>query len=137
MGPVSFQVSSRRKLVCEHLYHCVISLVVFALAFVQAITGPTTGDGGRLPIHIWMGRAIIIISMINGGLGLLMASDATRSQQIAYDVVAAVVWAAMITVIVRVEKTKDLRSVTSWSATWLVSKQELLDRPLYLLEFRG
>ena len=107
---------------CKHLYHCVIGLVIFALAFVQAIAG--------FVHHDWMRQAIIIISMINGGLGLLMASDATRSQQIAYDVVAAVVWAAMITVIVRVEKTKDLRSVTSWSATWLVSRQELLDRAI-------
>src|SRR5271154_2847601 len=74
---------------CKHLYHCVIGLVIFALAFVQAIAG--------FVHHDWMRQAIIIISMINGGLGLLMASDATRSQQIAYDVVAAVVWAAMIT----------------------------------------
>ena len=39
--------------------------------------------------HIWLGRALITLGMINGGLGMLFSGgDPTRSEIIAYGVVA-------------------------------------------------
>ena len=55
-------------------------------------------------LHIWLGRALITIGMINGGLGLLLANDSTRAEQIAYGVLASVVWLAYVFVIARHER---------------------------------
>ena len=52
--------------------------------------------------HIWMGRALITLGMINGGLGLLLSGNATRGEEIAYGVVAAVIWVSWIAVVVGV-----------------------------------
>ncbi len=41
-------------------------------------------------LHVWYGRAIIILGMINGGLGLWLAAN-SKNGEIAYGVVAGVV----------------------------------------------
>jgi hypothetical protein len=89
-------------------YHPIIGIVVFVLLFFQPILGfihhlkfkkysrRTVWSYG----HLWLGRILITLGMINGGLGLLLASDApastgfapTRSQVIAYGVIAGVMW---------------------------------------------
>ena len=33
-------------------------------------------------LHIWIGRIVITLGMINGGLGLLIAGNASRGEQI-------------------------------------------------------
>lgn len=45
--------------------------------------------------HLWLGRIIITLGIINGGLGLNLA-DNTTSGKIAYAVVAAVMFSAFV-----------------------------------------
>jgi hypothetical protein len=88
--------------------HPIIGIVIFVLLFFQPILGfihhlqykkytrRTIWSYG----HLWLGRILITLGMINGGLGLLLASDApastgiaaSRGQMIAYGLVAAVMW---------------------------------------------
>ena len=42
--------------------------------------------------HIWLGRILITLGMINGGLGLLLSNNASRGECIAYGVIAGLVW---------------------------------------------
>lgn len=89
-------------------YHPIIGIIVFVLLFFQPILGfvhhlrfkkyrrRTLWSYG----HLWLGRIAITLGIINGGLGLLLASDApavtgfspSRGQIIAYSVVAGVMW---------------------------------------------
>jgi len=74
--------------------------VIFACAWIQAIAGyiahvmykrrGMSTAVGR--VHVWAGRVLITIGMINGGLGLLLSADGTRSDYIAYGVVAGSIW---------------------------------------------
>jgi hypothetical protein len=41
-------------------------------------------------VHLWFGRTLIFVGMINGGLGILLAGDVEQSHVIVYGVVAAV-----------------------------------------------
>lgn len=43
-------------------------------------------------IHVWSGRALITLGMINGGPGLLLSSVASRGSYIAYGVISGVMW---------------------------------------------
>jgi hypothetical protein len=51
-------------------------------------------------VHVWLGRALLTLGIVNGGLGLLLASRARRRaspailrrQHIAYGVFAGVMW---------------------------------------------
>ncbi|KAF2247128.1 hypothetical protein BU26DRAFT_342374 [Trematosphaeria pertusa] len=86
-------------------YHPVIGIVVFCLLFFQPILGlmhhyqfkkysrRTLWSYG----HLWLGRIVITLGMINGGLGMLLATDTgyfvpSRGQKIAYGVVAGIMW---------------------------------------------
>jgi hypothetical protein len=89
-------------------YHPIIGIVVFVLLFFQPILGfvhhlkfkkysrRTVWSYG----HLWLGRIVITLGIINGGLGMLLASDApaflsfrpTQGQIIAYSVVAGIMW---------------------------------------------
>ncbi|PNS18365.1 Cytochrome b561 and DOMON domain-containing protein [Sphaceloma murrayae] len=84
--------------------HPIIGLVVFALLFLQPVLGLMHHSqykkvGRRSAVshaHVWLGRAIITLGIINGGLGLQMAGDASRGQIVAYAVVAGVMWVAYV-----------------------------------------
>ena len=52
--------------------------------------------------HIWMGRILITLGTVNGGLGLLYSANATKGEQIAYGVVAGVIWASRIAIVIAV-----------------------------------
>jgi hypothetical protein len=91
-------------------YHPIIGIVLFVLLFFQPILGyihhvqykkysrRTVWSYG----HVWLGRIVITLGMINGGLGMLLASDApaflsfrpTKGQTIAYGVIAGIMWLA-------------------------------------------
>src|ERR1700754_4238597 len=43
-------------------------------------------------VHIWLGRIGITLGIVNGGLGLYIASNASRGRLAAYGVVAGVIW---------------------------------------------
>lgn len=85
-------------------YHPIIGLVLFSLVFIQAAGGllahfayaKTKSSNVFGYAHRWLGRAIITLGIINGGLGLLLSGDGTRGQYIAYGVVAAVIWVAFV-----------------------------------------
>lgn len=47
--------------------------------------------------HVWLGRAVIIIGVVNGGLGLRLANSEAK-YEIAYGVVAGVVFLLYIAV---------------------------------------
>lgn len=57
-------------------------------------------------LHVWYGRLLIVLGIINGGLGLQLAAN-TRAGEIAYGVIGGVVGLAYIlSVIWRDVKTK-------------------------------
>lgn len=51
-------------------------------------------------MHIWLGRLLITLGMINGGLGLLLSANASTGEYIAYGVIAAVIWVAYVALVV-------------------------------------
>lgn len=53
------------------------------------------GRGLISHVHIWYGRILMVLGVINGGLGLRLAGTATR-YVIAYSVVAAVIFLAYV-----------------------------------------
>ncbi|KAJ4288559.1 hypothetical protein N0V90_011796 [Kalmusia sp. IMI 367209] len=88
-----------------HFYHPIIGIVVFVLLFFQPILGLIHHfqfkKHGRRTVwsygHLWLGRVLVTLGIINGGLGLLFAHKSgfgrpTRGQMIAYGVVAGVMW---------------------------------------------
>jgi len=82
--------------------------VLFCLLFFQPLGGILHHLGfarhGRRTlvshVHVWLGRALVTLGIVNGGLGLLLAShaprratpDVLRRRHIAYGVSAGVMW---------------------------------------------
>ena len=91
-----------------NVYHPIIGLVVVGLATVQPILGTIHHriykvHGQRTAwatTHIVLGRLVITLAIINGGLGLRMAGN-SRKGEIAYGVVAGIVWLVWMAVAVR------------------------------------
>lgn len=87
--------------------HAIIGLVVVGSLILQPVTGllhhklykSRGGPNGATPVHVWWGRAIITLGIINGGLGLKLAAN-TRNGEIAYGVVAGVMWIVWMAVAV-------------------------------------
>lgn len=79
-------------------YHPIIGIVLFVVLFSQPVTGllhhkmfKTHGGRGIFSfLHLGIGRVVILLGLINGGLGLMLA-DATTGEKTAYAVCAAVV----------------------------------------------
>ena len=42
-------------------------------------------------VHRWLGRLLITLAVINGGLGLQLSSNTTKGE-IAYGIVAGIIW---------------------------------------------
>lgn len=42
--------------------------------------------------HVWLGRIIVTLGIINGGLGLKFANNSTRGVRITYGVLAGAIW---------------------------------------------
>lgn len=53
--------------------------------------------------HVWLGRVILTLGIINGGLGFMLA-DNTRTGPIAYGVIAAIFFAVYVYAIIVGEK---------------------------------
>ncbi|KAK5120278.1 hypothetical protein LTR85_006484 [Meristemomyces frigidus] len=88
-----------------HLAHPIIGIVLFVLLIFQPILGflhhTMFKKHSRRVIwsygHIWLGRIIITLGIINGGLGLQLAQRThffapPQSAIIAYGVVAGIIW---------------------------------------------
>ena len=86
--------------------HSVIGLVVIGFLFLQPLFGlmhhfiylRSHGPTSWGLTHVWVGRGIIVLGMINGGLGLQLANNSTKGE-IAYGVIAGVVFVLYIGVI--------------------------------------
>lgn len=80
-------------------YHAIIGLVVVGCLLLQPITGllhhrlfKSRGRSNAATfLHVWWGRAIVTLGIINGGLGLQLAGN-TRNGEIVYGVVAGFMW---------------------------------------------
>lgn len=95
-----------------HNYHVYIGIVIFAFAFTQPITGwvhhvlflKGRGRTSASHVHVWLGRALITLGAINGGLGLLLLAKtpyhAQNADYIIYGVITAVVWLVYVGVAV-------------------------------------
>ncbi|THW57201.1 hypothetical protein D6D20_08156 [Aureobasidium pullulans] len=83
--------------------HLIIGIVLFVLIFFQPFLGYIHHRLFKKYkrrtfwsyAHLWLGRIIITLGMINGGLGLQLANN-TRKGEIAYGVVAGFVWVVYI-----------------------------------------
>jgi len=100
--------------------HAVIGIVLFILAFFQPILGAvhhsnfkkfqarTMASHG----HIWLGRIIITLGIINGGLGLKLADNSTYGP-IVYAVFAVIAWLIYVAAIVIGERRKKRNNMGS------------------------
>jgi hypothetical protein len=97
--------------------HPIIGIVLVALLLVQPIAGwlhhrQFLRTGQRSAVshgHIWIGRIAIVLGMINGGLGLQLASAQNR-YIIAYSVVAGVFGISYLVSIVVGEMARSRRT---------------------------
>lgn len=65
----------------------------------------STQKRGKLTLfHVWYGRILILLGMLNGGFGLKLAANSTGGN-IAYGVVAGVIGATYVAVMVHFEVT--------------------------------
>lgn len=86
--------------------HAVLGLFVVGALLLQPVTGllhhslykRKGGPNAATYPHVWWGRAIVTLGMVNGGLGLKL-SDNSPSGEVAYAIVAAIVWVAWIAVV--------------------------------------
>jgi hypothetical protein len=84
-------------------HHAIIGMLVFALIFFQPFLGwmhhVLFKKYNHRTIwsyaHIWVGRIAITLGIINGGLGLLLAGN-SRDGEIAYGVIAGVMWCVWV-----------------------------------------
>ncbi|CAG8971654.1 hypothetical protein HYALB_00003122 [Hymenoscyphus albidus] len=87
--------------------HFAFGLAIVALLFLQPFFGLAhhflyVRRQSRTPIsyvHIWYGRALMLLAVINGGLGLKLANN-SRGGKIAYGVVAGIMGVAYIAVVI-------------------------------------
>jgi hypothetical protein len=111
-------------------YHPIIGIIVFCLLAFQPVLGllhhfkfkkyqrRTVWSYG----HLWLGRIGITLGMINGGLGLLLATETgfyvpSRGQIVAYGVVAGLMWGAWVVAVVVGERRRArARSVAQETA---------------------
>jgi hypothetical protein len=87
--------------------HSIIGIAVVGALLLQPISGLThhllykrvgRPNAATYP-HVWWGRAVITLGIINGGLGLQLSGNTVKGE-IAYGVVAAVMWSLWMVVIV-------------------------------------
>ena len=88
-------------------YHSIIGLVVVGALLLQPVSGithhllykKTGGTNVATYPHIWWGRAVVTLGIINGGFGLQLSGNTTKGE-VAYAIVASVMWVLWMVVIV-------------------------------------
>ncbi|KAF7907710.1 uncharacterized protein EAF01_005296 [Botrytis porri] len=86
--------------------HSIIGLVVAGCLLLQPITGflhhmlykRRGGPNVATYPHVWWGRVVITLGIINGGLGLRLA-DNSKKGEIAYGLIAGFIWVLWVAVI--------------------------------------
>ncbi|KAJ8117537.1 hypothetical protein OPT61_g1295 [Boeremia exigua] len=102
-------IASQMEMLDHH--HPIIGIAVFIAVFVQPIFGylhhllfkKYQSRTLWSYVHVWLGRAVITLGIINGGLGLQLADSMNMSSRggiIAYAVIAAIVWLVWVVAIV-------------------------------------
>jgi len=87
--------------------HTVFGTTIIALFLIQPVLGlwhhlqfRKTGSRGSISwTHIWYGRALMVLAVVNGGLGLQLAAN-TINGEIVYGVLAGVIGLAYILLVV-------------------------------------
>ncbi|KFY10474.1 hypothetical protein V491_07634 [Pseudogymnoascus sp. VKM F-3775] len=100
----------------ENNAHTILGTVVVALLLFQPLFGflhhrrfMSTQKRGKLTLfHVWYGRILILLGMLNGGFGLKLAANSTGGN-IAYGVVAGVIGATYVAVMVHFEVTGGIK----------------------------
>lgn len=121
-----------------HKAHPILGLAIFVLAFLQPIWGFVhhrifkkrlatwkTGQSKQKPgrtawgrIHLWVGRILITLAIVNGALGLILANannpyadpKTVKTQYIAYGAVTGAVWVIYVLTVSLWEYRKSLPS---------------------------
>lgn len=96
--------------------HTIIGTVTGVLVITQVFVGfihhfrfrKTQRKTLWTAFHIWYGRVIILLGIINGGLGLQLAANTTAGE-IAYGVVAGVVGLGYITTVTAMSRPKEVK----------------------------
>lgn len=128
--------------------HIKLGLAILVLAFIQPILGLIhhtlykrramafkTGSSDKKPgrtvpgyVHLWLGRTLIVLGMINGGLGLRLAASPFENQQpkiIAYAVGAAIMGILYIAFAILGERRRvNERKTQDQSAVPLVTRYQ-------------
>ena len=116
--------------------HPIIGLVVFGLLFFQPILGlvhhhifKSRGVGKRTVwayAHVWLGRILITLGIINGGLGLQLAGKSpmqskstTRQAEIGYGIVAGMMWLVYMVVIMWSELPRRKKQQSERPQMWV------------------
>lgn len=110
-------------------YHPIIGIVLFVVLFSQPVTGLLhhklfQSRGGRHVwsfVHLGIGRVVILLGLINGGLGLMLA-DATTGEKTAYAVCAAIVGVVYLAAIVFGEVKMKRKNVSPGGSTFSENK---------------
>ena len=50
-------------------------------------------------VHVWWGRVIVTLGIINGGLGLMLSGNTVKGE-IAYGVIAGMIWLTWVVVVI-------------------------------------
>ena len=84
--------------------HPIIGMILFGLTTIQPFLG--TIHHKRYSkvqrrtflacLHTQLGRVLITIGILNGGLGLLLADDSTTSERMAYGIIGGVMWLSYV-----------------------------------------
>lgn len=85
--------------------HAIIGIIVVGLLLLQPLLGLIhhyiyKKQGGRTvwaTLHVWWGRVIVTLGIINGGLGLMLSENTTKGE-IAYGIIAGVIWLLWVAV---------------------------------------
>lgn len=91
----------------EHAFvnaHPIIGLIAFFFLTIQPFAGVMHHKSYKKTqqrmltsyVHIWAGRLLVVLGMINGGLGIKLAGDVRTGYKIAYGVVAGVIGVAYV-----------------------------------------
>ncbi|KFY32676.1 hypothetical protein V495_08863 [Pseudogymnoascus sp. VKM F-4514 (FW-929)] len=109
----------------ENNAHTIFGTVVVALMLLQPVFGyfhhrrfMATQKRGKLTLfHVWYGRILILLGMLNGGFGLKLAANSTGGE-IAYGVVAGIIGATYLAVMVHFEITGGINNRAAWGKDW-------------------
>ncbi len=85
--------------------HPIIGIIVIGALLFQPIGGlihhyKYANQAKRTfwaPTHVWWGRVFITVGIINGGLGLMLSGNTVKGE-IAYGVIAGVIWCIWVAV---------------------------------------